>query len=363
MRYAVISDVHANIEALDRVLADARSCGALRVVCLGDVVGYGPCPSETLARIRASCCSVVAGNHDDAVCGRRDASAFIELAGEAASRHRDALSQEDRRYLASLPYESRFDGALAVHGDASDPSAFNYVEDEESAAVCFAAAREQIVFVGHTHVPAMFLTGASGRVYRVEPQDFVLEDGKRYIVNPGSVGYPRENGGRCMSSYVIYDTDERSVRFRRLPFSVASVMQRGTSRKRLRRRLAGAAAAALLALGAAAALLLSPRPADPAAQDVMFIDRRTLSRLGDRTAVCANLKLARGSAPVLLEVRWADGAGAALGEESSTVKKASTRQLRVPKGAASVVLTVSRVKAGDEPRIVSFQPSASYISP
>jgi len=91
------------------------------------------------------------------------------------------------------------------------------------------AIAAQVVFVGHTHVPEIFVVGASGNVHRLAPQDFVLEDGKRYIVNVGSVGYPRERNGMCLSSYVIYDTDEKAVRFQFLPFSVASVMQRGTA--------------------------------------------------------------------------------------------------------------------------------------
>ena len=80
MRYAIISDIHANLEALERVLADAKSCGAERIICLGDVVGYGPRPAETLARVRSACAAIVAGNHDDAVSGRMDASDFIDLA-------------------------------------------------------------------------------------------------------------------------------------------------------------------------------------------------------------------------------------------------------------------------------------------
>ena len=197
MKYAVISDLHANESALRRVLADAKSHGADRVVCLGDIVGYGPLPAETLALARKSCVATVAGNHDDAVCGRHGDDTFTGLARDAVRRHREALQPADIAWLKSLPYTCEFGRAVAAHGDLFDPQKFYYVENESDAAATFDATDAQLVFVGHTHVPAIFLVGRSGNVYKTEPQDFTLEDGKRYIVNPGSVGYPRESGGKC----------------------------------------------------------------------------------------------------------------------------------------------------------------------
>ena len=99
MKYAIISDIHANVTALQNVLADAKAQGAEKIVCLGDVVGYGPLPSETVALARKECFIVLAGNHDDAVSGRGDASTFIDLAKEAVERHRAALSEEDVEWL------------------------------------------------------------------------------------------------------------------------------------------------------------------------------------------------------------------------------------------------------------------------
>ena len=103
MKYAVISDIHANLQALDAVLADAEAQGAEKTVCLGDVVGYGPLPAETLRRVRAAAETVIAGNHDDAVSGRISADDFIDLAAEAVRRHRLALSETDIAWLRSLP--------------------------------------------------------------------------------------------------------------------------------------------------------------------------------------------------------------------------------------------------------------------
>jgi predicted phosphodiesterase len=227
MRYAIISDVHGNATALRRVLADAAAQGVEEIVCLGDTLGYGPEPAKALRMVRESCTIVLAGNHDDAVAGRVDAGDFIDLAQDAALRHREELTGEDIDYLKALPYTCRGDGFAAVHGDFTDPKAFNYVDCESVAAGNFAAMSEQLMFVGHTHEPRLALMGSSGTVYMTGPQDFSLEEGKRYIVNPGSVGYPRAADGKCMSSYVIFDSSSRSVFFRFIPFTVDSMLQRG----------------------------------------------------------------------------------------------------------------------------------------
>ncbi|MBO7483264.1 MAG: metallophosphoesterase family protein [Kiritimatiellae bacterium] len=363
MLYAIISDIHANLEALERVLADAKACGAERVVCLGDVVGYGPRPAETLARVRSACSAVVAGNHDDAVSGRMDASDFIDLAGDAVRRHRDSLAPDAVAWLRSLPYSVRIDGALAVHGDATDPQSFNYVESTDDAAANFAADSAQLIFTGHTHTPRIFLTGGSGAVYAIAPQDFAMEDGKRYIVNPGSVGYPREADGKCMSSYVLFDSSERTVCYRFLPFSVASVMQRGQTPRRIRRGILAAAAAAIALVAGAATWLAAPRPAPEQATEqsdaALVVERRTVAGLDGRGTLHANLKLERGSAPAQLRVRCLDANGVALSDELHPVKASSTKGLKIPAGAVAAELVVSRLESGSAPQIKSFDPQLS----
>ena len=263
MKYAIISDIHANLTALKNVLADAKAQGVEKIVCLGDVVGYGPLPAETVALARKECFIVLAGNHDDAVSGRGDASTFIDLAKEAVERHRAALSEEDVEWLKSLPYTCTIDKAVAAHGDVFDPPKFYYILDEKGAEANFAKSDARLVFVGHTHEPAIFLTGRSGAVYKTGPQDFTIEEHKRYIVNPGSVGYPREASGKCFSSYVIYDSTERTVVFRYLPFQVSSVMQRGETKRMLGKRLVAAIAAAVALVVAVAVWSLVP-PTSPA---------------------------------------------------------------------------------------------------
>ena len=365
MRYAIISDVHANESALRHVLEDAVAQGAETVVCLGDVVGYGPLPKETLALIRHAAAITLAGNHDDAVSGRQGADDFIDLAGDAVKRHREALDSGGLAWLRALPYECRLAGAIAAHGDFTDPKAFTYIDDEASAEANFAATDAQLMFVGHTHVPGFFLTGQSGRVYRLAPQDFSIEDSKRYIVNPGSVGYPRECDGTCYSTYVIYDSSERSVRFRKLPFSVASVLQRGTNP---RRKLGLVVAAAVLALsGVVSALILyHEKPAEVKTVTVkveaeenpaLVIARKSLTIPSAAKFVRANLQIDKSTGPVDLHVEFKSSTGDSLGTFDKTVKASSKDRIKVPPQAISAHFTILRQTPAAQPKILAFAPS------
>lgn len=364
MKYAVISDLHANLSALRRVLADASAMGAERVVCLGDVVGYGPLPAETVALVRRSASIVVAGNHDDAVSGRIDASDFNDLAGDSVERHRSQISKDDLSWLRSLPYAARLDGALAAHGDLADPESFNYVDSEDAAAENFARTDAQIVFVGHTHTPCIYVTGGSGRIYRLDPQDFVAEEGKRYIVNPGSVGYPRETDGTCFSTYVIYDSATRTVKFRSIPFAVSSVMQRGRlSRSSIVLKIAVAAAAVFTAAAAAHFAMQSngPSPATekirrPDAGSPLVVAAKSLDLPPSAKTVRANLQLSGKSTPVQIETTFLDAAGKTLSQESKQVKKSYTKAISVPGGAASVRFRVMKTAETDAPVITAFEP-------
>lgn len=375
MRYAVISDVHANESALAKVLADARAAGAGEVVCLGDVVGYGPSPSEAVALVRSSCRTVIAGNHDDAVSGRGGIEEFIDLAGDAAARHRDALSSDDISWLKSLPYTCRFGAAVAAHGDLFDPPKFYYVENDVDAKATFDATDSQLVFVGHTHVPCIFLTGHSGAIYRTPPQDFTLEDGKRYIVNPGSVGYPRECDGKCLSTYVIYDDEEKTVEFRSIPFAVSSVMQRGrpgrTKKMLVTAFVAMAAVLAAVATwtltretptGAARSAPAAAAAAEPTKQETAVVAVQRIKIPGGAMAVSPGIVLRKKpkSPPINLRMRYFDDAGRMIQEDYDLVKAARDKSIKLhvakAKGATEVEFAVLKVKEDDQPVIEEFKP-------
>lgn len=226
MRYAIISDVHANEAALRAVLTDAADAHAEKVICLGDVLGYGPDPVAALELVyrRAHVC--LAGNHDDAVSGRFPVDDFSSFAAAAVKRHRAALSPEAIDWLRHLPHVCEFgggsDGAACAfacaHGEFSDPKGFAYVLEAEDALPSWMERAERLLFVGHSHKPGIFVLGESGVPHALEPADFMVEPGKRYLVNVGSVGYPR--AGACRSFYCIYDDCSRTVFFRSLPFDI-----------------------------------------------------------------------------------------------------------------------------------------------
>lgn len=369
MKYALVSDIHANVEALQRVLADARQQGANAIICLGDIVGYGPLPEDALALVRRSAHVVLAGNHDDAVSGRGNAETFNGLAADAVTRHREALSSDELAWLKSLPYVHRFENAVAAHGDLVDPPKFYYVDDADGAAANFAATDAQLLFVGHTHIPALAVVGDSGTVHLTTPQDFTLEPNKRYIVNPGSVGYPRETNGVCRSSYVLYDASEKTVEFRFLPFAVASVMPRGAAHGKRRRILL--ATAALLTTALAAALSFATRPKTrtviktetrivevPSAEDsARLLARKELTLTVHDRKVRANLLLRDGPAELSIEFR--DANGQPVGEPFRKTVKKSDRQPRPfdPK-AVGAIFTVRKPTSDSSPTILSFAPSA-----
>lgn len=371
MVYAIISDVHANAIALSAVLEDARRCGAKKLLCLGDVVGYGPEPESTVSTIRARAAFTLAGNHDDAVSGRLDASDFIDLAADAVSRHREALSEENLAWLKSLPYTYNGKSFLCAHGDFTSPRTFEYVSDEQEAAANFAATKAQLMFVGHSHVPGIFLTGASGKVYSLPPTDFTLEDGKRYIVNPGSVGYPRTNGNVCESTYVLYDDAEKTVSFRRLPFTVRSVMQTGRNPKRLKKRIVAAVACAAGVAAGAAAWMFAPERRVETVTEVLtnsvtkVVEKVVAIRQIDRTENCilfstdkkvrVEVKLAKGSPAAQIQLVFKDESGKILWEERWTAKKSKKATVSVPQGAASATLSAGRASSDTSATFDTFK--------
>ena len=216
MRYAIISDIHANLAALKTVLTDIADMKADQIICLGDVSGYGPNPVDTLESVYGVVQVTLMGNHDAAVCGKINPDTFSPRAKTAVLRHREQLSQACLDWLKTLPLVFEGPGFRCAHGDFSNPAAFHYIIAPETALPSWSVTQEQLLFVGHSHMPGVYVIGSSGVPHFVPPCDFELEEGKRYIVNPGTVGYPR--AGECRSSYCLFDTEANSITFRKLPF-------------------------------------------------------------------------------------------------------------------------------------------------
>ncbi len=219
MRLAVVSDIHANLPAWRAVIADAVARGADAVICLGDIVGYGPWPADVLAEVRTRCRLCVLGNHDAAMVGRFSLERFRRGARRAARWTRRQLNADALEFLRGLPLSAEVDDLLFVHAETAAPEEFGYVDDEEDAAVCFRATEARLVFIGHTHVPSLFAM-RDGRVERLSADDRTLEPSVRYLIGVGSVGDPRD--GVSAASYVFFDDATESLEFRRCEFDLAT---------------------------------------------------------------------------------------------------------------------------------------------
>ena len=216
MRFAIVSDIHANMPAWKAVLTDIASNRVDRILCLGDAVGYGPQPLEVLSSLHQHVDAFCMGNHDAAVCGKLDAARFNPLAATLVGWTRKKLPNRAFEFLGGFPLMLSGEGFRCAHAEFSDPSAFNYIFEPNDAAPSWNAVPEPLLFTGHSHAPCIHLIGASQTPHRIGAQDFTLEPGKRYIVNTGSVGHPRD--GDLRACYVLHDTETASVHFRRIPF-------------------------------------------------------------------------------------------------------------------------------------------------
>lgn len=216
MIYAIISDIHANPWALECALEDARAQGAEKFICLGDVVGYGPDAVGAVQLARKTFDAVVMGNHDAATLGLISTTEFRPEAREGALRHRAELPEENLAWLRELPLVHRTRTFLAAHGSVSMPEQFPYVTDVGTALAAFRVMKQiPLSFVGHTHASLWIGLMPGGKLLAERSDSLEIKTRNRYIVNVGSVGYPRNESE---SVYVLYDSRKHLVTWRRLPF-------------------------------------------------------------------------------------------------------------------------------------------------
>ena len=198
------------------MLADIKEQKCTHVVCLGDVVGYGANPKECLDIIRGMNIPVVKGNHDEYIGSSEDPEGFNDAAAEAVSWSRNQLTEDDRRWLRDLKYFRLVANFSIVHATLDAPQRWGYVFEKLEAAASFTYQNTQVCFFGHTHVPVAFIrdTGVRGGTY----SKFRVESGKKYFVNVGSVGQPRDGDPRA--AYVIYDLPQQTIELRRLDYDI-----------------------------------------------------------------------------------------------------------------------------------------------
>ena len=220
MRFAIFSDIHANLQAWEAVLEDIQSQGVDTLVCLGDVVGYGPMPGPVLESVYQHTDNFVLGNHDAVVGGRIDAATFNEHARYVIEWTADQLGEEGAAFFAQVPLTLRGEKMLFTHGDAARPGHFDYVVKAEDARPSFQACKDGVIFFGHTHDPCVFAcANRRGIIDKLPGTDLVLKEGRRYMINPGSVGDPR-SAEDLRASYCIYDDTTRRLSFRKVEFDV-----------------------------------------------------------------------------------------------------------------------------------------------
>ncbi len=229
MRYLIISDIHANVTALDAVLAAAEGRWE-RAVCLGDIVGYGPDPNEAVARIRALDCVTIRGNHDKAIAGLSEAEEFNPIARTAVLWSRERLTDENLEFLARLRQGPVFvDGFSIVHGSIRDEDEYLFVPLQAFEELRIAPTA--LTFFGHTHRQGGFLQQGNGiGVINFDPTPknliwtMPIEERATYLVNPGSIGQPRDGDPRA--AYAIADTEKSTVEFWRVAYDIGAVQSR-----------------------------------------------------------------------------------------------------------------------------------------
>ena len=222
MKFAIIADIHANLEAFRVVLEDCKKQKVTHYACLGDVVGYNANPKECLDIVRDMAIPVVKGNHDEYCSTEEHLDGFNPAAAEAVNWTRKQLTNDDRQWLRDLKYTRMVTSFTIVHATLDGPQRWGYVFDKLAAAASFTYQNTSVCFFGHTHVPVAFMRDnvVRGGTY----SKFKVEPGKKYFVNVGAVGQPRDNNPKA--AYVAYDVHEGTIELRRLEYDIAAAQKK-----------------------------------------------------------------------------------------------------------------------------------------
>lgn len=225
MKFALISDIHANLEALEAVVDDARTCGVDRFICLGDIVGYGSDPGVCLEAIKdLDCIAIIQGNHDVYAADERDLSSFNPLASRATIWTREQLTDDQRAWLAKLPLEARLgEDVSLVHATPGEPESWAYVRFHDEGFYAIQAQATRLCFYGHTHIPMAFQL-IDGEVRQRDDGAYDLTVGARWLINVGSVGQPRDGDWRA--AWSLLDLDAERVDLRRVEYDLVTCQQK-----------------------------------------------------------------------------------------------------------------------------------------
>jgi predicted phosphodiesterase len=220
MRYAIFSDVHGNIEALEAVLGRFEDLGSIDAYyCLGDIVGYGAEPEACCTRIRELADVTLLGNHDAAVAGRMDYSYYYDAAREALDWCRERLSPENMTWLKGLPYTHRLGDVELSHGSPFRPEEYDYIFALEQAQELIhqKADLAKVTFIGHSHLTKVFAINEETALDVVAPR-FRLKPEFRYVITVGSVGQPRDYDPRACAG--VFDTETKQFEYVRVDYDI-----------------------------------------------------------------------------------------------------------------------------------------------
>lgn len=221
MKYAIISDIHANTEALSACLEEIDNIKPDRLICLGDLVDYCAEPNEVTEIIKQRCDAVILGNHDEAQFNYELASRWTEIAYITSRHTRNVIKPEYIEYFRSLPDKLSENDILFVHATPFVPRNYRYIRDADAAGINFHHFDEKICFIGHSHVPVIFEQSENGIN---EFSGDTLNKENKYIINVGSVGQPRDGDPRL--SFGVFDTDTFEYRNIRIPYDIKSAAEK-----------------------------------------------------------------------------------------------------------------------------------------
>jgi predicted phosphodiesterase len=224
MIWAILSDVHGNLEALQAVVEDWQREGAQRVVFLGDAVGYGANPGECLSILDERAHLRVAGNHDYGAVGLTDVSYFNPPARAAIEWTTKTLTEENRSLLRRFPLVQQTGEITLVHATLHQPVEWSYILTVDDAEESFLEMIGRVVFIGHSHRPLIIARGKDGRLKTWDQGEILFEEGVQYIINSGSVGQPRDHNP--MAAYGLYDDESKRYRLKRVAYDIRTAQEK-----------------------------------------------------------------------------------------------------------------------------------------
>lgn len=223
-RFAVFGDIHSNLEALNAVLGDARKNGVARFVCTGDVVGYGADPSACIQRIQEIGAEAVKGNHDEYCSGGHVPDDVNPIARDAILWTAEQLSTRETEWLLDRPMQWQVEDLAVAHSTFEPGCNWPYIFNAQNAEPSLHLQPAPVAFFGHTHYPSVFVQNRSGAVLQKKAEKIRVRRDSRYLINPGSVGQPRDRDPRA--SYAVYDPTLRTVEIRRVEYDITAAQKK-----------------------------------------------------------------------------------------------------------------------------------------